>query len=163
MNVSDSITVQKPVSTDISKALDEILARMGEELKVSRSYIFMVDAHSIGENTHEWCLPGITSQKNSLANFFVSEKWMAKLREAGLILSSDINKMELRIRAELERQNIKALAVVPLWDGEYLWGFLGVDECVAPNREWKPEEIQTLRSFAGLIGDMYKHLSLSQN
>jgi GAF domain-containing protein len=158
MKVSETITIQKPVSVDVSKTLDGFLARTGKALKASRSYIFMIDSHSIGKNTHEWCLPGISSQKNSLASFCVNESWIKKLREDGVILVSDIDQIELKIRAELGRQNIMSLAVVSLMEGEKLWGFLGVDECVVPNREWKPEEIQTLRSFAGLIGEMYKQV-----
>jgi GAF domain-containing protein len=67
--------------------------------------------------------------------------------------------MELRVQAELGRQNIRALAAVPLQNGDDLWGFMGVDECVVPNREWKPEEIETLYRFSALINDIYNQVN----
>jgi GAF domain-containing protein len=165
MNINNNLIFSKQIPVDVSKTLNDILARIGQTLKVSRSYIFTIDSQRIGTNTHEWCLPGVMSQKKALANFFVSEQWIRSLKKDGAILISDINQIELRIRAELGRQNIMALAAVPLWNGEELWGFLGVDECVAKNREWKPEEIQTLRHFSGLINDICQriHVDSSKN
>jgi GAF domain-containing protein len=159
MNISNNTAAPAQVSADISTTMDGILALIGKELKVSRSYIFTVDSHGIGGNTYEWCLPGITSQKKNLANFFVTENWIRKLQEDGVILISDINQAELKIRAELGRQNILALAAVPLRNGEELWGFLGVDDCTVKNREWKPEEVRTLRRFSRLINDVYQRVN----
>ncbi|MDR2029218.1 MAG: GAF domain-containing protein [Treponema sp.] len=161
MNKSDDLAPPEQVSGDVSGPRDPegLLALMGKELKVSRSYIITVDSRGIGKNTHEWCLPGIGSQKNSMVHFFISEKWIRQLKEEGVILISDINQVELRIRAELGRQNILALAAVPLWNGEELWGFLGVDECVVKNRKWRDEEIQKLRRFSGLVNDVYQRIN----
>jgi GAF domain-containing protein len=159
MNISNDLAAPIQVSADISTTMDGILALIGKDLKVSRSYIFTVDPHGIGGNTHEWCQAGITSQKKNLAHFFVNENWITKFRENGVILISDIKQTELKIRAELGRQNILSLAVVPLRNGEDLWGFLGVDDCMVKNREWKPEELQTLRRFAALINDVYQRIN----
>jgi GAF domain-containing protein len=162
MNISNNLAAPIQVSADISTTMDGILALMGKELKVSRSYIFTVDPGGIGRNAYEWCRMGVVSQKKSLANFFVSKDWIMRLQKDGVILISDINQAELRIRAELGRQNIMSLAVVPLMNGEEIRGFLGMDECVMKNREWKPEEIQTLRRFAKLIDDVYQRINAEE-
>jgi GAF domain-containing protein len=158
MNITNNLTSSKQIPVDISETLDGLLALIGQELKASRSYIFTIDLQCIGENTYEWCLPGIESQKSNLANFFISEKWIGRLKKDEIILISDITQEELKIRAELGRQNIISLVIVPLRNGEELWGFLGVDECVVRNREWNPEEIQTLRRFSGLINDVHQRI-----
>jgi GAF domain-containing protein len=157
----NNILTSIEAGTDTSKSMEDLLALTGQELKASRSYVFMVDPQHIGTNTHEWCLPGITPQKKSLSHFFVSEKWLERLQKNGLIMVSDITREDLKIRAELGRQNILSLVAVPLQKEDKLWGFMGVDECVVKDREWKPEEIDTLRRYSGLINDTYDQLPLA--
>jgi GAF domain-containing protein len=136
--------------SDIDKALDEVLALIGSYLGVSRIYIFVIDT-VIGRNTHEWCAPGISPEKRNMAQFFVSKKWRDTLEKNGLILVSDINQLELKIRAEMSRQHIISMAALPLLWQKKVTGFIGVDECVDKTRRWKPEEIQMLRHLGVLI------------
>jgi EAL domain-containing protein (putative c-di-GMP-specific phosphodiesterase class I)/GGDEF domain-containing protein len=145
---------------DTAKALDKVLSIAGEYLDVSRSYIFTVDENFIGENVNEWCAPGVSSEKNNLSNFFVSKTWIKALRENGVILITDIDKLGLKIKAELDRQKVLSLVVLPMWNGDRLFGFIGLDECYKQNRIWKAEEIQFLYLLCILIAGIFKRLRL---
>jgi GGDEF domain-containing protein len=136
-------------------ALDQILGLAGSYLRVSRMYIAAID-NGIGEISHEWCLSGIIPEKDNTTHFFVDRKWREALEQTGLLIVSDINTLELKVRVEMIRQHVTSLAIMPLWKNRKLLGFIGFDECKVKHRRWKPEEIQILRQLSLLISGTYK-------
>jgi hypothetical protein len=138
------------ITTGQADAIETILGLAGTHLGISRAYVFLIDT-LIGENIYEWCAPEIESGKNSMTRFLVSKTWRETLDREGIILVSDIDQLELRIRAEMDSQNVLSMAAVPLRHEGKLSGFVGIDECVKKHRRWKPEEIQILQHLCLLV------------
>jgi PAS domain-containing protein len=136
------------------ESLEQVLGLTGSYLNVSRAYIVVID-HDIGEISHEWCAADILPEKDHMTHFFVSGKWRDALEQEGLILVSDINTLELKIRVEMARQHVTSVAALPLLKDRRLWGFIGIDECKVKQRRWKPEEIQLLRQISLLISGRF--------
>jgi hypothetical protein len=86
MDISKNFINKKPEMVD--DAINEALQRIGEFMKVDRSYLFQLNPNGdLLSNTHEWCAPGIKPQIDNLQNlekpFF---DWsMKKLKSKGQI------------------------------------------------------------------------------
>lgn len=59
----------------------------------------------------------------------------------------------------LSRFQIRANLVVPLLQGEFLWGLLCIHQCGAP-RQWKPEEIEFVQQIASQLSVALKQAEL---
>jgi GAF domain-containing protein len=131
---------------DVNQAMQHILEIVGNHMDVSRIYLFQRDEGNIFTNTHEWCAKGVEPQKNFLTRVLIPESWVAALSKDGMILSSDIADLPEDSHAELARQGIKSVLVIPLWDGGEISGFAGFDDC-ANYRNWRPEEVFMLHNL----------------
>lgn len=154
-------TLLRQVDTD--KAFDEVLALVGRHFEVARTYVFLRQEGDGYVGTHEWCAPGAPSLRDALGAGdigAVSPSWLPALLEDQMIVASDLTLLPGDIRALLEPQHIRAVAVLPMMDGEELIGFVGFDD--SRFREWLPEEIALLSNLCMVMAGTLKRQRLQQ-
>jgi PAS domain-containing protein len=132
--------------------LGEALGIIGEARGVSRSYIFENDdERGLMTCTHEWVAPGIEAFRGLTAAHEDFPYWLTELRADRPILAGDVvEALPQELHEILSMQGILSILVVPLWVEGRLWGFVGLDECVA-RREWDPLELTLFRMFGELV------------
>ena len=114
------------------ESLDMLLAYLGETFQCDRTYIFEIYRDETASNTYEWCKKGINPQKNILQNQPVSDVayWMTKFREKESVIIKDLEDictMYPSTYSLLHPQGITSLIAVPIYDGDSLKGFIGMD------------------------------------
>lgn len=143
------IALQAPTPDD---SLNAILEYLGKALKSERTYIFEKNAHNNDDNTYEWTAAGVTPEKDNLQDvptemcadwyrqFHINESIF--IRDIEDLRATDFPKYEL-----LKSQNIHSLVVVPLYDGERVIGFYGVDNPPLEMLEYSSYMLQTTGHF----------------
>jgi PAS domain S-box-containing protein len=149
---------------EFAQDLEEVLENLGRAAGVSRVYLFE-NHQEKGELTasqrFEWTAPGVEPQIDNpeLQRFsyhaagFTS--WVRGM-EHGEAVVGRLEELDPSTREFLAAQDIRSIAVVPVYTGDEWWGFLGFDEC-EEDRRWSPAEVEALRSAAGIIGQAVKH------
>lgn len=134
------------------KSLDIILEFIGMALKGERTYIFERDQNGCDDNTYEWVAAGITPEKDNLQNLppEVCANWYRNFSESKNILIEDIEDIRETDPLQyenLKRQNIRSIAVVPLYlDGKVL-GFYGIDNPPQHTLEYATNMLQIMGHF----------------
>jgi len=136
--------------------LTESLRLMGEDMGVSRAYLFEADREKgTMSNTFEWAAPGITPQKENLQEIPEAEFtwWVGRLKNREVINYRDIEDIpDEKTKEILRPQEIKSLLVLPVYvEGDY-YGFIGFDDCLK-NREWSEADINLLQLAARIISE----------
>ena len=109
-------------------------------------------------NTHEWCVPGIEPQIDSLQSVVLSD--MPRLRDT-LARGHSIHIRRVAEltedwhleQAEFERQGIRSVVAVPLMNGGKLRGLVGLDSVVR-DRTWDDDTIRMLRTVVGILASL---------
>jgi len=140
--------------------IGEVLRRLGNAAEVSRVYIFEnhcgVDQRLLTSQRHEWVGQGVAAE---IGNPDLQEidwhaagfgRWV-ELMSRGDIIEGNIREFPVSEREMLEAQEIKSIAVVPVFVVRQWWGFLGFDECVA-ERQWSPAELEAIKLAASTLG-----------
>lgn len=138
---------------DVNVILKKSLKAIGEASSVSRVYIFRKESAESISNTHEWCAPGITPQKETLQNLPVESFswWFDSLLNNRNICVSDIEQIsDGNTREELRRQGIIAVLAVPMFVRGMFYGFMGLDKCLY-SRRWPDENVDLLVSISQII------------
>ncbi len=147
---------------NIQDVLPDVLARLGQAAGVSRVHIFENYLDSDGEmrmsQRNEWRAGDAEPTFDRPNLRYVAGgfgRWLSAFEDGHAIygLVRDFPESE---RTILEPQKILSTAVVPIFSGGGLWGFLGFDDSLEP-REWSLLEIETLRSVAGALGAALDH------
>lgn len=153
-------------ATKINGTINQVLELLGDFLNVERSYIFLFsDDGQTMSVTHEWNLEGIEPQLPILQNYPVSNLpfLMPSIRNMQHTCISDVAALPPeanREKAELQRQDIRSLLVVPfsLKDDGFANGFLGFD-AVREKKAWTDQQIYLLKVVAEIIsGALEKQL-----
>lgn len=142
------------------EAIQDVLQRLGLSAGVSRVYVFenheAPEGRLLQSQRFEWTAPGIAPQ---LDNPDLQEEsfedaglgdWMETLA-AGGVVHGEVSGFSQAKQRLLEPQDIRSLAIVPIFVRQRWWGSIGFDECTR-DREWTPAEIEALRAAAGAIG-----------
>jgi len=141
-------------SSNISHTIDDILAYVGEQLHVSRVYIFENNEdNTTCSNTFEWCCPRITPEKEKLQNVsYITDipGWPDVYNEKGVFYCTDISQLAPQFRAILEPQGIKSMLQCAILDQGIFRGYVGFDECIIP-RLWTQEQIDLLEFLAEIL------------
>lgn len=157
----------------ISSAIDETLARIGQFCHADRCYLLVFDrgsfnrtheAHAFGM-AHEWAVPEVASltalHEEAVAELDPSTKreaadWFRERminREQICICSLDELPPEGRaVRARLEAQGVCSLAVVPVVSESASIGILGLDTVRAP-AAWDPQLVDNLQTFGHIFAN----------
>ena len=141
---------------NFDRFIQKALQRVGEYYSTDRVYIFLLDDNQeFAHNTHEWCAPGISSQKSYLQNLEYAKVplWMQTLKNFKPLNIYKVEEMDKDWEVEkriLQQQQIKSVVSVPIISHEKLIGFVGFDS-VKEHRLWKEYEVKMLKVFADLI------------
>ena len=145
---------------DWKTSLDEVIFRLGQATGISRVYI--IENHENGDAL-TWisrrfeCTPSDkTGQACScefegfhpLAAGF--ERW-EKALSAGEGIIGHVDDFPASERKVLTEQDIKSIAVIPVFVHGEWWGIIGFDQC-GRRRDWSPGEIEVLKAAAGILG-----------
>ncbi len=134
------------------QSLDVLLKHLGMALDGERTYIFEQNASGCDDNTYEWVADGVEPEKENLQNVppEVCASWYRKFSIGKHIVIEnleDIRETEPLQYENLKRQNIRSLVVVPLYKGEKIIGFYGVDNPPAKSLEYASNMLQTAAYF----------------
>lgn len=117
---------------DPEKGLDIMLEYLGRALRGDRTYIIEHNAQGNDDNTYEWTAAGVTPEKENLQNIpgEVCSSWYRSFHINENIFIRDVEAIradEPEIYEVLKPQDIHSIVVVPLYEGDTLIGFYGVD------------------------------------
>lgn len=134
------------------RSLEVFLKYLGRALNGERTYIFERNADNCDDNTYEWAADGVTPEKDNLQNVppEVCAAWYSEFDMDKHIVIEDleeIREIDPLQYENLKRQNIHSLVVVPLYDGEKVIGFYGVDNPPVKSLEYASSILQTAAYF----------------
>lgn len=129
INEGIRISLNAPTS---EQSLEIILEYLGKALNGERTYIFEKNLLGNDDNTYEWVANGIGPEKDNLQNVpaEVCENWYRNFREGKNIIIGNLENIRESDPLQyenLKQQNISTLVVVPLYEGQKIIGFYGVD------------------------------------
>jgi PAS domain S-box-containing protein len=143
------------------KRFQTIMELLGQATRVERVGAFKVHTDDNGRASAEffleWTEAGIDShlQESELASLnpydLGFERW-AELLFAHYPVYGNVKDFSPTERDFLEGFGVCSLAVVPIFVGNTLWGFLSFSE-ITEEREWARAEIESLMLAAGIIGN----------
>jgi EAL domain-containing protein (putative c-di-GMP-specific phosphodiesterase class I) len=142
---------------DLDEAIHEVLGIVGKAIGVSRVYIFEHITKNNYSNTFEWCAAGIKPQKENQAYVPLDDACFNIMKNEGILIATDINDLPESIRALLQEQDVKSVAVIPIWEKKTVTRFIGFDECIE-YRNWWPEEMLILYNICLTIASVIKRL-----
>ena len=137
------------------EAVDKLLSLVGEQNAIDRVYIFTYDfGVRTMSNTHEWCGPGVTPEKDNLQDIPLDlfTSWVGTHQKGEILTVPDVSQLDPQdvLRQMLEPQGIKTLITVPMiLEGECL-GFVGFDSVNAV-KNWSREEVTLLLLLADML------------
>ena len=140
--------------------LSEVLKRLGESLDVSRCYIFQIhyseNRELVASQRYEWVKEGVSSEINNPQMQNMSLKLFEKNKMEETLLQNKIftdltKNFDGEAKQLMESQAIKSILLVPIFESDVLWGFIGFDECF-DEREWTTQEIEALKTAGNLFG-----------
>lgn len=141
-------------SNDLNATVRDIITYVGEQLNVSRVYVFENnDDNTTCSNTFEWCNHGISPEIQTLQNVsYITDiaGWPEVFNERGVFYCTDISSLAPHFRAVLEPQNIKSMLQCAIMDGGVFRGYVGFDECTV-NRMWTQDQISLLEFLAEIL------------
>ncbi|MCI9121172.1 MAG: response regulator [Oscillibacter sp.] len=134
------------------QSLEVLLEHLGKALNGERTYIFEQNESGGDDNTYEWVAAGVEPEKENLQNVppEVCESWYRKFGVGKHIVIEnleDIRETEPLQYENLKRQGIHSLVVVPLYDGQQIIGFYGVDNPPVRLLEYASNILQTAAYF----------------
>lgn len=142
---------------NLDDTLNATLKRIGGLCKASRSYLFSYDSESnIISNTHEWCQKDILPQIDQLQQLPAQlyPWWMDKLHNREPIYLRTLNDLPPSasdLYITLKEQQIQSLMVFPIFRGDKLVGFIGLDNIDGAS-SWSELDMKVLNITADTIG-----------
>ena len=141
-------------SGDIEDAMTHTLGVVGQQMNVSRVYIFENNAENTHcSNTFEWCNEGIQPEIQNLQNLSYEEDipgYKSQLSEHGILYCTDIAQLPEDLYNILAPQGIRAMLHCAIYDRGVFRGYIGFDDCTS-NRLWTKEQIDALTFFSELL------------
>lgn len=142
------------------KSIPLVLQKLGEATTASRVYIFEnhrdEKGNLLASQRFEWTTKSVDPQMENPAVQSCSyhtdgfERWTAILPRgnpiSGLIKTFPRGEQEV-----LTAQNIRSIAIVPVFSDNQWWGFIGLDDCKT-ERTWTPSELKALSTAADIFG-----------
>ena len=134
------------------QSLEVLLKHLGKALSGGRTYIFERNESGGDDNTYEWVADGVEPEKDNLQNVppEVCASWYRNFSVGRHIVIEDledIRETDPLQYENLKRQSIHSLVVVPLYDGDKVIGFYGVDNPPVKSLEYASNMLQTAAYF----------------
>lgn len=138
----------------MDRAIDSALGDVGGFVGADRAYLFTYDLQAeSAHNTHEWCAPGVSPQKDRLQNVPIRTwpDWDQAHLRGERIHVPDVEALPPGpLRSLLGSLGIRSVLSLPLMNGRDCLGFVGLDAVHAP-RVYGSEEITLLELFSQMI------------
>lgn len=138
-------------SNNLDQTINNLLALIGQQLNVSRVYIFENNTENTAcSNTFEWCNTGIEPQIQFLQNLSYETDlpgFQDNFDENGIFYCPDISTLDKPTCDLLTSQGIKSILHCAIMDRGVLRGYIGFDECTS-TRFWTKEQINVLSFFS---------------
>jgi PAS domain S-box-containing protein len=141
-------------SLDIAEILETAVAEIQALLKADRVLVYRFQPDGSGIISNEKTQPGIPSLMGEVIEDPCFQEKYAELYSQGRIQAvSDIyaENLEPCYVELLEKMQVRANLVVPLFLEQQLWGLLLAHQCSGP-RQWQPFEMELLSQLANQIG-----------
>ena len=146
--ISAKFVVVEP--DDLDEALNYALQAIGEFSNVDASRLFLRRGDPpVWSNTHEWCAPGITSQRGRLtdvANWHLAQWWTNEMAAQKMVYIADVetaNQETNGLFDEFIQRGVKSALSLPLLRGDEYIGELGLD-AMRIQKDWSEENIRLL-------------------
>ena len=145
---------------DPTRAIDEVLSRLGSSIVADRAYIFRNVRDPGGrlwmDLAHEWLADGaphIFEDPDNHLHPYAPDfaRWIEVLSEGGVIDGPVEEIAEESERRVLSRERVRSVLAAPVFAGAEWWGFLGLDDC-RNERAWSSVEIDAVCSAAAALG-----------
>ncbi len=138
--------------------LPVVLERLGTAAGASRAYVFaneVLNDGALGTSiVGEWLAAGVTSidepSNHRMRYGRHLARWEATLG-AGRPVVGVVRDFPEPERGALQSEGARSVAVVPVFDGDEWWGFLGFDDCLT-ERMWPAAEVEALKAAADALG-----------
>ena len=155
-NVYEEISKRLAGARDMASGVNSVIRFVGEYLDVSRVYIFenKFGEELVGNNTFEWCAPGIEPQIDLLQNMSYAEYGYDKIFEASdVYVCTNVDDLEEPMKTLIKEQNIKAMLHYAIRDNGKFSGFIGLDDCERSREDWhfKRGEVKMLAFVAEML------------
>lgn len=140
---------------DFNKQMNLALKALGEQLNVSRVYVFEnFNDNTFTRNTFEWVEKESLSQIQYLQEVNLNDlpSWNKLLTENQQIKANNIHELADDIVRILEPQQIKSILVFPLNVFGKYYGFVGFDECKY-YRVWEFIETEILQAISNILSN----------
>ncbi len=148
-------------AADLNAAIDQVVARMGRRVNVSRAYIFENNEdNTYCSNTFEWCNEGITPEIQNLQ--YVSYEtdipdYQDNFNEDDVFYCHDVRDLPPATYEIVAAQGIKSMLHCAIRENGVFRGYIGFDECKA-QRLWTKDEIQSLTDCSQVLSTfLLKH------
>lgn len=144
---------------NLEHAIGQTLEILGSAANVDRAYIAKIDEFGTDKHSanlyHKWIgdTPNAKKHNSNLFNFFnypAISRWY-KVLSAGHLIKGTIRDFPESERKVLESQNIQSILVIPIFFENWLWGFIGFDDCHS-ERDWTTTDASILQAAAASIG-----------
>lgn len=150
----------KPGWGDLDERLAWMLERIGRLTQAERSFVFLIARDGrVASNTHEWCAPGMASQRADLQDLPTSDyqAFYERLRRGEVVKTIVTGSEEpMRFKPQLLEPGTHALICLPIsWEGR-LRGFLGLD-ALTRKRPWSDVDVRFLRMVAEILAHTLQH------
>lgn len=159
LRVVNLVAGQFLTSSEWEQNVPQVLEQLGAAAQASRVYIFERFLSGTGvsfvSQRYEWVAGNIEPQINNetLQNLAWREAGFSRWEDAfedGQIISGRVDDFPDSEKELLVLQGILSIAVVPIFQDEKLWGFIGFDDCIH-ERDWTEAELGALRAAADVL------------
>ncbi len=154
--------------SNLKKAINEVLACVGQYLGAERAYIFE-ETDNYYSNTFEWCADGISSEIDTLQDIPADSifYWVETLEKGRSVVVGDIEDIKYSdpfVYKTLRRQNIRSAVEAPIATGSKLIGFIGIDNAPKDITALAEESLLLLGTFIGtVIRNKEEHEKIRRN
>lgn len=145
------------ISTDdVSEIVNRCLEVLGTSFDMDRVYVYEDDFTGVFcSNTFEWCAEGIEAHIDSAKDLkikdFLDVNYEDIFDEEGFFVAEDVSKLPESEKNIFEKHGAKSAIQYGLYEGDYLRGIIGFDDCSKTN-EWSKDVIHTLFMASSLLG-----------
>ena len=149
---------------DLDEVLQRTVQRVRDSLQTDRVIVFRFDPNWQGQVVMESVAPGCPSiLATTIADPCFSDRYIAPYRQGRISAIAHVEASEIAPchREMLTSFQVKANLVVPILQGEQLWGLLIAHHCTAP-RDWQSKETEFMRQLANQLGIAIQQSELYQ-
>ncbi|MDJ0708135.1 MAG: GAF domain-containing protein [Leptolyngbyaceae cyanobacterium MO_188.B28] len=150
-------------SPDIEQLLNKTAYEIRRFLKADRLLFYSLESGEEGVIAESLKKNRISLKQATLKEMGVSSAAISQCAKGDVKIIEDIRQAHLSsvLVARMEALEIKASLVIPIMQGERLWGLILAHRC-RQARQWTPWEVESLKELATQIGSTIRQAKLYQ-